>query len=349
MGLYTGFNALGLGIMAAQNDERRRAHNSNILELLRNFGNSAAERLKENRQRDEALATARALGIDNAEGLSKGMDYADFARFVQGVASAKENEKISDARQQKQWGHEDIVRSDERRYNEGQEAKKRSQEALDKGFATLSQAYLADITKFRDNILPSQKELDESARIKGDLMNFVKEHPEYGIQLATALMQSGEGDKSGKPVTFDNYLARLKGLKSTDDKGNDIVDSKAMGELYDDLVENGLWSYLKENRPEFTDLWDNYMTMIPEGKLSRNVKMFGSGEVNTREDARNAKDKADTEALIAAEIKKLLAARKAKKKFDFSTLKKTGWYKKNRNSTKWKGIIDEMENGYGGI
>lgn len=319
-GLYNGFNALGLGSMAAQNDERRRAHNSNILELLRNFGNSAAERLKENRQRDKALATAQALGIDNAEGLSKGMDYADFARFVQGVASAKESEKISDARQQKQWGREDLVRADDRRYNEGQEAKKRSQDALDKAFATHSQAYLADKTKMRDTLLPSQADIDESAQIEKNLINFVKKHPEYAMELTETLMQAGKG---GKPVqTIESRRAELDALEK-----DGVVDPKAMQAFKEKLINENVWGALNEDK-NWQAKWNLLAGKIVGDELARDALMLGSGKVATESDAKGKKDKADHDALVKAENEKMEKWYNSKdpneKPYDFSKAKSLG-------------------------
>lgn len=339
MSLYTGFNALGLGQAVGSNDAQRRQNGKDLIELLRNFGNSAAERYDENRRKKALMETAARLGIDDAEGLSDGLSGEDFARYVYGIASAKESEKITDARQKKQWGHDELVRSDERRYNEGQEANKREREALDKGFATLSQAYIADTTKMRDNLLPSQSDIDESARIRNDLMEFVKKHPEYGLQLTMNLM---EGDKgNSKPVkTLESRFSDLDAVVK-----DGVVDPKAMQELKERLIAENVWAALNENK-DFQAKWNLYAGKIAGDKIARDALMLGSGDRKTEGDAQKALDDRERQKKITAELKAMRAAYKAKKPFDFKTLKDLGWYGENVNSAKYKNIIKAIENGY---
>lgn len=320
MGLYSGFNALGLGQATNAMYEQKRARGNDLLKLISQFGHSVADRNDEERRKAALLESARGMGVDNVEGLSEGMNADELARYLQGISAARESEKLADARQKKQWGREDLLRSDdraysekqkgmqweredkvrddERRYNEGQEAKKRSQEALDKGFATLSQAYLADITKMKDNLLPSQKDLDESARIQGDLMNFVKKHPEYGVELAMSIMQAGEGMKT--VPTIESRFADLDAVMK-----NGVVDPKAMQALKERLINENVWAALNENK-DFVAKWNLLAGKVGGDKLTRDALMLGSGSSKTEGDARREKDKADTDALKAAEKKKML-------------------------------------------
>lgn len=327
MGLYSGFNALGLGQASNAMHEQKRARNDELIKLISKFGHRAAEMKEEERRKAALLESARGMGVDNVEGLSEGMNVDELARYLQGISAAKENEKLADARQQKQWGHEDLVRSDERRYNEGQEAKKRSQEALDKGFATLSQAYLADITKMKDNLLPSQKDLDESARIQGDLMKFVKEHPEYGLELATSIMQAGEGMKTAP--TIESRFADLDAVVK-----DGVVNPEAMQALKEKLIAENVWAALNENK-DWQAKWNLYAGKIGGDKVARDALMLGSGNTKTEGDAKKALDDRERQRKIDAEIAKMKKAFKAGEVFDFSTLEKLGVLEEMKKDRKY--------------
>lgn len=327
MGLYSGFNALGLGQAANAMHENRRANSKELIELITKFGSKVAEKKEEERRKAALLDSARGMGVDNAEGLASGMNADELARYLQGISAAKENEKIADARQKKQWGREDLVRSDERAYSEKQADKKREQEALDKGFSTLSQAYLADITKMKDNVLPSQKDLDESARIQGDLMKFVKEHPEYGFQLATSLMQAGEGMKTAP--TIESRFADLDAVMK-----DGVVDPKAMQELKERLIAENVWAALNENK-DWQAKWNLLAGKVEGDKLARDALMLGSGNAKTEGDAKKALDDRERQKKINAEKEKMRKAFKAGEAFDFSELERLGALEEMKKDRKY--------------
>lgn len=325
--LFSGFDALGLGNAAAARSNERWAKNRELIDILAQFGQKAAESAEEKRRKEALAQAASNMGVDDAYSMSEGMSGEDFARYVQGLSAARESEKLASSRQDRLWGREDRLRADERKYEEAQAAKKREQEALDKGFSTLSQAYLADITKMKDNVLPSQKDLDESSRIQGDLMNFVKKHPEYGVELAMSIMQAGEGMKTAP--TIESRFADLDAVVK-----DGLVDPKAMQALKEKLIAENVWAALNENK-DWTSKWNLYAGKVGGDKLTRDALMLGAGSAKTEADAKKALDDRDRQRKIEAELSKMEKAFKAGEDFDFSELERLGVLDKMKKERKY--------------
>lgn len=325
MGIYNGFNALGIGQAVGNTWNQKRQNGKELLELLNKFGHSAVDAYDENQKREALLASAGKLGV--TEELASGMDNAQLAQFLQGVKTQKDANWQKEQEQKRLFDREDEKQKLLFDREDKIKAKERAEAALDKGFSALSQAYLAQLTKMRDNVLPSQSDIDEYNRVYNDLQKFVKEHPEYGVQMSDLMLKGANGGKGVK--TLESRFETLDGIVK-DGK----VDPADMQALKESLIEENVWAALGENK-DWQAKWDLVTDKIEGDPLVRDALYLGSGKKKTSEDAQKALNKAVTQKKIDKELEKMVEAFKKKEVFDFTNLKNLGWYEEHKNDRKY--------------
>lgn len=304
MGLYNAFNGLGLG-QAALNaqqigyNNRKSAYDqlANGLEAL--FASRAQKEEDERLRQQEAQKRASAL-----EYLSgTGMDPKQAEALVDSVGSKEMaqlmfNKGISDEEYAR--GRKDSLEDRDAAWKREDEAhaRDRGESALDAGFSKLSDAYLAQLTKFRDG-MPSRMDVEEYNRVYGALKEFVTAHPEYGVKLDELMLQGANGGKG--VVTSDDWLDKVKALEV-----DGAVDPEAMYALKQEMIEQGAFDKFLEDEGR-KRIWLDRESKQKGSKLKRDKQNLGAGGVKTQEDAGKELDKAEESARLAKLAKSLNA------------------------------------------
>ena len=304
MGLYNAFNGLGLGQAALNAQQvgyqnRKSAYDklANGLEAL--FASRAQKEEDERLRQQEARKSQSAL--DYLTGT--GMDAKQAQTLVDSVGSKEMaqlvfNKGIADSEYAR--GRNDSLkdRDDAWKREEKLHARDRGESALDAGFSKLSDAYLAQLTKFRDGI-PTRQDVEEYNRVYGALQEFVKEHPEYGVKMGDIMLQGANGGKG--VMTSDDWMDEIRALEV-----EGAVDPEAMNALKQRMVKEAVFDKIMEDAGR-KRIWTDLESKQKGSKLKRNAANLGAGDVKTVEDAVGEDKKAEENKRIN-EIKKQLAA-----------------------------------------
>lgn len=283
MGLYSGWNALGLGQSIESGLQSRRQREQDIYDRFGSILPAAGEFFDDSLQRRRALELANRNGVENAGVAANSMSGADFLKYVLGEksrmdADRKESEIYARNRKDAQ---RDYAR--DRAHALDDYGTKRRDEALDKGFAVLAQNYQTAMSKYRGNIV-TRADLEELNSVTKALADFTKAHPEYGAQLPAGFY-SGT-DAAGNPVpvtTFEDWTDQINGLLEPDG----TVDPKKMKALKQKMIDSNVYATLMEN-PDVKLKWQSLAEKQTGDPTTRDADNLGSGNVKTKEDAKKA-------------------------------------------------------------
>lgn len=288
MGLYNGWNALGIGQTVENGLRNRLAREQSLWDRLGmtigsigKIADGVSDWNADNAKRDAALKLAEANGVETgfADAVS-GQDYLD---YVLGQKADKEKEERENAIYQRDRGNALADRQAQR-----------GDTALDKGFATVSQNLQVAMSKARSDI-PTAADLAEYEKAQREYDAFVRAHPEYGIAAISGMQNGWQGvpfkaPGSPKPLTMEDYFAKVQSLE----KGG-AVNATEMQALKDELIDANVFATLSKD-PDFQYRWDRAAQRVVGDKATRDSLMLGAGAVKTEGDAKKVKQKQDAAA-----------------------------------------------------
>lgn len=332
MGIYSGWDALGLGQSVANGLQARRRNEQDIVDrfagILPVVGGFADDSIRRNRARE----LADGLGIANAGQALKAMSGEEGLRYVLGEKSRMDAE-----------ARENSVYERNRRDALEDYGTKRRDDALDRGFAAVAQNYQVAMTAAQGDI-PTAAELERFASAKRAYEKFISDHPEYGAQAESMGLPSWGGvpfrkdykPEEPKKKSLEDYFAELDGVMD-----GDVADAKKIQELKEGLIRGNLWATLSSN-PDYSAKWNLYVSKIPGDKETREDLSLGTGGVKTEGDAKKEKKAKDRVETLAAETRKLEASARAGRYYDASKYLELGgsrgtkWFKVNETLRRQK-------------
>lgn len=295
MGLYDGWNTLGLGQTVTNGLQRRLQREQGnwdrlggVLSGLGGIVDWGLARSRDNAIRENAKGIAIGMGLDDVDKTAESMSGQDFLDYVLG--QKEEREKLA---------HEDSVYKRNRDDTLSDRDVARSQSALDRGFATVSQNLQVAMSKARGTI-PTAADMAEIQEARKAFDDFVRAHPEYGVQAAGMradptgwkgvpfpIPTEGTAATASQPMTMEDYFAKVDALVE-----DGQVSPEKMNALKEELIKANVFATLSKD-PDFALRWDLAAKKIKGDKVTRDALMLGSGGVKTEQDARNAKKTQD--------------------------------------------------------
>ena len=334
MGIYSGWDALGLGRTVSENLRQKRQGEQDIIDRFGGILPVLGSVFDDSVRRKRAQELADGLGIENAGLAANAMSGEEFLQYVLGEKSKK------DAAAQEAKAYDRSRRDALADYG-----MKRRDEALDRGFGAVAQNYQVAMTAAQGDI-PTAAELERYESAKRAYEDFIKAHPEYGARAAEMGLPSWGGvpfrkDYAPETVTpkrksLEDYFAELDGVMD-----GDVADAKKIQALKENLIRGNLWATLSAN-PDYAAKWNLYVSKIPGDSATRDTLSLGAGSVRTEGDARKKKQAKDRAARLAEETRKLEAAARAGKFYDVTEYlrlgggKGTRWFKINETNRKNK-------------
>lgn len=332
MGIYSGWDALGLGRTVSEDLRQRRRNEQDIIDRFGGILPALGEAFDDSVRRKRTLELADGIGIENAGLAANAMSGDEFLKYVLGEKSRKDAE-VQEAK----------AYDRNRRDALADYGMKRRDEALDRGFGAVAQNYQVAMTAAQGDI-PTAAELERYESAKRAYEDFIRAHPEYGARAAEMGLPSWGGvpfrkdyaPEAGTPKrkSLEDFFAELDGVMD-----GDTASAEKIQALKESLVRGNLWATLSAN-PDYAAKWNLYVSKIPGDSATRDTLSLGTGSVRTEGDAKRKKLAQDRAARLAEETRKLEAAARAGKYYDpteylrLGGSKGTKWFKNNENNRK---------------
>lgn len=290
--LYSAFDALGLGDAINRNQQRRLQNSMAINKLfadgIGNLGTGIYEKAVDEKARENALAAARNVGLENADELSNSMSGADFAKYVLGYQDKLGDEGRAETRDIEAEERADL-RDIEKRNRDFADFLDRnavtSQQALRNSVLGQLFGNLGNVT-VKDYGNSKQGKIDRENAVNAIVDFFNDDEKMQGTirQLLTKGLASSDGSE---PWWDEDQL----------DEANAIIksDSKAKGKDVESFIQkletnNQLESFQKKN----PGTWRELLRNADKSTQKKHIRSGDLGKGVTSE--KEADDKAAKEA-----------------------------------------------------